>query len=115
MSDMIDPKHLKGPKSKEVMRSYYAPKYVHDFLSKFRTKDGKSLNLTSVCISALQRAIEVARQSGKKESKDLGQYSFKVDETLAQDFKDTGESISEVCSKALLDLYAELKADQKKK
>jgi hypothetical protein len=111
---MIDPKHLKGPKAKEVMRSYYAPKHIHEFLANYRTKDGKSLNLTSVCISALQKAIEVAKQSGKRESKDLGQYSFKVDETLAQDFKDAGESISEVCSKALLDLYAELKAKKKR-
>lgn len=104
----IDPKLFKTPKTKEIMRSYYAPRYAYEYLQ------AQGLNLSAVCVDALQRAVNASRHTKATKAPELGHYAFKVDPELAKAFKETGLSLTEVCTKAILELYAELKAQRGK-
>lgn len=101
---VVDPKYLRK-QSKEIMRSFQCPKYIHEYLR------AKGINVTAVCVDAMKR--ELAK--GTKTNPEKGHYTFKVPEDLALAFKDAGHSLSEVCTRALEAVYAELKAEAKER
>ena len=103
----MDPRFLKQKPKPKTMRSYQAPRYVHDYLV------SKGINISEVCRSALERALATAKD--RVEALEMGSYTYRVDADLMKRVEKTDINATEEIRKALLAMYSELKSENKRR